>query len=99
MFNSKHLDISDINKILSLKSCMGKDKGLSSILLNLFPNVDKRLRSNVVLPDYIKQATINSLWLAGFTSAEGMRLAFIKPVKHKGVLSKYVFVFSISQQG
>lgn len=95
MYNTKGLEISHVNKILSLKSCMGKNNGLSNILLNLFPNVNKLVRSGIVLPNYIKQATINSSWLAGFTSAEGM--FYIKPIKYKGVLRKYMFVFSISQ--
>ena len=95
MYKTKHIEISHVNKILSLKSCMGKNKGLSSLLLNLFPNVDRLLRSDVVLPGYLKETKINSLWLAGFTSAEGM--FYIKPVKYKGVLSNYLFVFSITQ--
>ena len=95
MYNTASLELCHINKILSLKSCMGKDKGLSNILLNLFPNVDKLVRSSIVLPDYLKQAKINSLWLAGFTSAEGM--FYIKPVNYKGVLRNFIFVFSITQ--
>lgn len=98
LYTNKHLNgytLSDVNKILALKSCMGKNKGLSSTLLSLFPNVEKLTRSDIVIPDYIKQTTISSLWLAGFTSAEGM--FYIKPVKYKNVLSKYIFLFSISQ--
>lgn len=95
MYNNKHLDILDVNKILSFKSCMGKDKGLSSTLSVLFPKVNKLERSSITIPNYLQQTTITSSWLAGFTSAEGM--FYIKPIKNKGVLSKYVFIFSLSQ--
>jgi len=95
MYNNKILEICHVNKILSYKSCMGKDKGLSSILLDLFPDVNKLVRSSITLPCYLKETILSSLWLAGFASAEGM--FYIKPVKHEGILSKYILVFSISQ--
>lgn len=95
MYKTKHLQICHVNNILSYKSCMGKDKGLSSILSDLFPDVNKLVRSSISLPDYLKETIISPLWLAGFTSAEGM--FYIKPVNYKGALSKYILVFSISQ--
>jgi hypothetical protein len=58
MYNNKHLDILDVNKILSFKSCMGKDKGLSSTLSILFPNVNKLVRSSIILPNYLQETTI-----------------------------------------
>lgn len=95
MYNTKILEISHINKILSYKSCMGKDKGLSSTLSDLFPNVNKLERSSITLPFYLKETIITCLWLAGFASAKGM--FYIKPVNHKGILYRYMFVFSMSQ--
>ncbi|KAF2206146.1 hypothetical protein CERZMDRAFT_54139, partial [Cercospora zeae-maydis SCOH1-5] len=90
MYNTRILEIPHVNKILSYKSCMGKDKGLPSILSNLFPGAKKLERSSIILPSYLKETIIT-----GFVSAEGM--FYIKPVKNKGILSKYTFVFSISQ--
>jgi len=37
-------DINDIYKILSLKSSMGKKNGISSILSDLFPNIEPAKR-------------------------------------------------------
>lgn len=95
MYNTKTLEISHVNEILSYKSCMGKGKGLPSVLSNLFPGVNKLERSSIILPCDLKETIMSSLWLAGFVSAEGM--FYIKPVNYKGILSKYTFVFSISQ--
>lgn len=95
IYNAKTLELEDVNKILSFKSCMGRDKGLSHVLSTLFPDVKKLVRSGVVIPNNLNKSLIDSLWLAGFTSAEGM--FYIKPVKYKGSLSKYMFVFSITQ--
>jgi len=39
LLNNLHLDIKDIEKILSLKSSMGKNIGLSQSLNIMFPNI------------------------------------------------------------
>jgi len=61
MYKNKILEICHVNKILSYKSCMGKDKGLSSILLDLFPDVNKLVRSSITLPSYLKETILSSL--------------------------------------
>jgi len=92
LYNNKPLEFSNVIEILSFKSCMGKNIGLPSALLTLFPEVIKMERPNMIAP---QERKVDPLWLAGFTSAEGM--FYIKPVKYKGILSKHIFVFSITQ--
>jgi len=69
---TKDLEVEDIRKILSFKGSMGKNKGLSPKINELYPDI--------VLADRIPIVTKeipSPFWLAGFASGEGM--FYIKP--------------------
>jgi len=87
---TKNLEVEDIRKILSLKGSMGKNKGLSQKINELYPNI--------VLADRIPIVTKeipSPFWLAGFASGEGM--FYIKPISKLGDIFTFKLLFTISQ--
>lgn len=92
MYDNKKLTEDQLMQILSFKGSMGKNVGLSATLLNLFPLMKGiKLERPVVKSENI----YSPLWLAGFTSGEGM--FYIKPVRIKGEISRFSLVFGLSQ--
>lgn len=91
LYDNKHKNEEGLNKILSYKASMGK--GLSKILLNMFPNIEPPVR-NLVLP----KKDFNPFWVAGFVDGEGC--FYVKTSKIKkglGIAYKVNVYFNISQ--
>ena len=90
MYNNKKMNHDNIMEILSFKASMGKNIGLSPTLSKLFPQVNKIDRPTTIL-----NGIPSPLWLAGFSSAEGM--FYVKPIYYKGNLRTYNLLFGLSQ--
>lgn len=90
MFNKKHLTLDDILNILSLKASMGKNKGLSLSLQQLFPYVKPSKRPLVTSQD-VKSKD----WLIGFIAGEGC--FYVKINIKSNSISNITPTFMISQ--
>lgn len=92
--NSK-LSLDNLIDILIIKASMGKNLGLSSKLMDLFPSLQEELHK-MSRPVVVTQSISSPFWLAGFVSGDG--IFYIKPVRYREIISRFTLVFSITQQ-
>lgn len=88
--NKEHLTTEGLNKLIAIKASL--NLGLSNELKTSFPEVvpvKRPIIPNQIIPD--------SMWIAGFTSAEGSFLVNIKQSKTHSIGYQTILRFQITQ--